>query len=134
VDLALAADLQRSALAHVADSSCKTYTGQFNLFAAWCGALVELIVPLLASNMTVAWYLQSMANAAKTFAPVKAASSAIAFYQTINLLTHEPTQSPAVCIVRSVIMRRFGLNTANRTETFHWKQVVRFAEAFVVRH
>jgi hypothetical protein len=80
VEMALAADLQRSALAHVAESSCKTYTSQFNLFVAWCGALAEPRVPLPASDATVALYLQSVANAAKTFAPVKAASSAIAFY------------------------------------------------------
>ncbi len=45
-------------------------------------------MPLPASDATVALYLQSVANAAKTFAPVKAASSAIAFYQKINLFTH----------------------------------------------
>jgi hypothetical protein len=134
VEMALAADLQRSALAHVAESSCKTYTGQFNLFVAWCGALAEPRVPLPASDATVALYLQSVANAAKTFAPVKAASAAIAFYQKINLFTHEPTQSPAVAIVRSAAMRRFGLNTVNRKEPFQWEQVVRFAEAYGVRH
>ncbi len=134
VEMALAADLQRSTLAHVAESSCKTYTGQFNLFVACCGALAESRVPLPASDATVALYLQSVANAAKTFAPVKAASSAIAFYQKINLFTHEPTQSPAVAIVRSAAMRRLGLNTVNRKEPFQWEQVVRFAEAYGVRH
>jgi hypothetical protein len=34
VEMALAAGLQRSALAHVAESSCKTYTSRFNLFVA----------------------------------------------------------------------------------------------------
>jgi len=48
VELALAVDLQKSALAHVM-------------------------------------------NTAKTFAPVKAASAAIAFYQKINIFSHEPT-------------------------------------------
>jgi len=32
VKLALAADLQRSALARVATPSCKKYTGQWNMF------------------------------------------------------------------------------------------------------
>jgi hypothetical protein len=34
VEMALAADLQRSALAHVAVSSCGKYTGMFNTFVA----------------------------------------------------------------------------------------------------
>ena len=34
VELALAADLQRSALGHVAASSCKKYTGQWNMFVS----------------------------------------------------------------------------------------------------
>ncbi len=91
-------------------------------------------MPLPVSDATVALYLQSVANAAKMLAPVKAASSAIAFYQKINLFTHKPTQSPAVCIIRSAAMRRFGLNTTNRKEPFQWEQVVRFAEAYGARH
>ena len=47
-----------------------------------------------------------MVNGAKTFAPVKAASAAIAFYQKINLFSHEPTQSSAVNIVREAAARR----------------------------
>ncbi len=132
VEMALVADLQRSTLAHVADSSCKTYTCQFNLFVEWCGALTEPRVPLPASDATVALYLQSVANAAKPFAPVKAASSAIAIYQKISLFTHELTQSPVVCIVRSAAMRRFGLNTVNQNEHFKWEQVARLAEAYGV--
>jgi hypothetical protein len=88
---------------------------------------------LLASDGSVALYLQSVVNGAKTFAPVKAASAAIAFYQKINLFDHGPTQSPVVCIVRSAAMRLFGLNTTNRKEPFEWGQVVDFAEAFEIR-
>ena len=32
VEMALAADLQQAALEHVASSTCKTYTGQWNMF------------------------------------------------------------------------------------------------------
>ncbi len=64
---------------------------------------------LPASDGTVALYMQSVMNGAKTFAPVKAASAAIAFYQKINLFDHEPTQSPAVCLVRGAAMMIFGL-------------------------
>ena len=133
-EMALAADLQKSALAHVAESSCGKYTGQFNMFVSWCDSLAEPRASLPASEGTVALYLQAVMNGAKTFAPVKAASAAIAFYQKINLFSHEPTQSPAVCVVRSAAMRRFGLNTSNRKEPFEWAQVVSFAEAYGVRH
>jgi integrase len=78
--------------------------------------------------------MQSVMNNAKTFAPVKAASAAIAFYQKINLFDHEPTQSPAVCLVRGAAMRKFGLNPKNRKEPFEWEQVVSFVEAYGVRH
>jgi hypothetical protein len=57
------------------------------------------------------------------FAPVKAASAVIAFYHKILLFDHEPTQSPAVCIMRSAAMRRFGLNTTNRKEPFDWARL-----------
>jgi hypothetical protein len=54
---------------------------------------------LQAADATVALYLQSVVNRAKTFAPAKAASAVIAYYQKINHFNHEPTQSPAVHIV-----------------------------------
>ncbi len=73
-------------------------------------------------------------NDARTFAPVKAASAAIAFYQKINLFDHEPMQSPVVCPVRSAAMRRFGLNAKNRKDPFEWDHVVGFADTYGVRH
>jgi len=131
VELALAADLQRSALAHVATSSCNKYTSQWNMFVRWCGSLKEPRVTLPASDSSVAMYLHSVMNNAKTSGLVKAASAAIAFYQKINLFAHEP--SPAVCIVRSAAMRKFGLNAKNRKEPFEWDDVVCFAVAYGVR-
>ena len=73
---------------------------------------------LLAADATVALYLQSVVNLTKTFTPVKAASTAIAFDKKINLFNHDPTRSPVVCIVRGVATRRFGLNNKNRKEPF----------------
>ena len=133
VEMALAADLQQAALDHVALSTCKTYTGQWNMFVRWCDSLTVPRVPLPSTDGTVAMYLQSVANNAKTFAPVKAASAAIAFYQNINLFSHEPTQSPAVNIVREAAARRFGLHPKNRKEPFEWANVVKFAEAYGAR-
>ncbi len=49
---------------------------------------MEPRVSLLASDDTVVLYLQAVMNSAKTCAPVKAASAAIAFYQKINLFNH----------------------------------------------
>jgi hypothetical protein len=54
VEMALAAHLQQAAREHVAAKTCKTYTE--------------------------AMYMPSVANNAKTFAPVKSASAAIAFF------------------------------------------------------
>ena len=56
VELALAADLQKSALAHVGKSSCGKYTGQFNMFVAWCDARAEPQETLPVSDGTVALY------------------------------------------------------------------------------
>ena len=42
--------------------------------------MAEPRATLPASNGTVAMYMQSVMNNAKSFAPVKAASAAIAFY------------------------------------------------------
>ena len=50
------------------------------MFVRWCDSLTVPKVPLLATDGIVAMYLQSVANNAKTFAPVKAASAAIAFF------------------------------------------------------
>jgi hypothetical protein len=55
--MALATDLQKSVLAHVAKSSCGKYTCRFNIFATWCGALAKPRVPLPASDAMVALYL-----------------------------------------------------------------------------
>jgi hypothetical protein len=128
--MALAVDLQRPALAHVAVSSCGNYTGQFNMFVTWREALAEPRASLPASDATVTLYMQSVMNSAKTFVPVKAASAAIAFIKKTNLFDHEPTQSPATCLVRSVAMRKFGLNAKNRKGPFEWDQVVDLAEAY----
>ncbi len=79
-------------------------------------------------------YLKSMTNGAKTFAPVKAVCAAIALYQKTNLFDREPTKAPAVCIVRSAEMRKFGLNTVIRKEPFECEQVEGFAESYGVRY
>ena len=68
-------------------------------------------------------------NTAKTFALMKAASAAIAFYRKIDLFDHEPTQSPAVYVVRGAAMRKFGLNSKNQKKPFKWGKIVDFAEA-----
>ncbi len=90
VDMALAANLHQAALEHVAAKTCKTYTGRGNMFVRWCDSINVPRVPLPATDGTMAMYLRSVANGAKTFAPVKAASAAIAFYHKINLFSHEP--------------------------------------------
>ena len=95
--------------------------------------MLEPRIPLPASDAPVAMYLQSAVNDAKSFAPVKAASAAIAFFQKVNLFEHEPTQCPAACLVRNAAMRKFGLSPKIRKEPFERDNVVLFAEAYGVR-
>ncbi len=104
------------------------------MFVVSCDVLAEHRAILSASDGNVAIYLQSVMINAKTFAPVKAASTMSAFFQKINLFDHEPTQSSAACVVRSVSMQKFGLNTKNRKKPFEWNQFVDFTKACVVRH
>ncbi len=103
------------------------------MFVVWCGSLLEPRIPLPAPDDSVAMYLQSMVNDAKSFAPVKAASAAIVFFQKVNLFDHEPTHCPAACIVRNAAMRKFGLDPKIRKGPFEWDSVVLFAEAYGVR-
>jgi hypothetical protein len=79
------------------------------MYVTWCGSLLEPRIPLPASGASVAMYLQSVVNDAKSFAPVKAALPAIAFFQKVNFFDHEPTQCPAACLVCNAAMKRFGL-------------------------
>jgi hypothetical protein len=90
------------------------------MFVTWCEALAVPRTSLPASDATVALYLQAVMNGAKTVAPVKAASAAIAFHQKINFLDHEPTQSPAASLLQSAVTRRFCLNAKSRKELFEW--------------
>ncbi len=68
-----------------------------------------------------------MVNDAISFAPVKAASAAIAFFQKVNLFDHEPTQCPAACLVRNAAMRKYGLDPKIRKKPLEWDNVVLFA-------
>jgi hypothetical protein len=54
----------------------------------WRGSLLEPRIQLPALDASVAMYLQSVVNDAKSFAPVKAAAlAAIAFFHKVNLYT-----------------------------------------------
>jgi hypothetical protein len=103
------------------------------MFVVWCGSLLEPRIPLPASDASVAMHLQLVVNDAKSLAPVKAASAAIAFFPKVNLFYHEPTQCPAACLVRNAAMRKFELNPKIRKEPFEEDNVVLFAEAYRVR-
>jgi hypothetical protein len=91
VEVALAARLQNFAMAHVVGSNSKKYVGSWNKFVKWCGERLSERCSLPASGFTVALFLQSVADGAKTFAPVKIHSAAIAFFQKVNLFNHLPT-------------------------------------------
>ena len=134
VEVALVGRLQQSAMAHVAESTSASYVGSWNAFVSWCGSLARPRRALPADDMTVAMYLQVVADGAQSFAPVKQASASIAFFQKVNLYSHLPTQSPEACMVRGAAARKFGLAPKNRKTPFKWEQVVAFATAYGVRY
>jgi hypothetical protein len=127
VEVALAAKMQHSAMAHVAESTSKGYVGPWNAFVKWCGDRLSERCPLPATDFAVALYLQSVADGAKSFAPAKNHLAAIASFQKVNLFNHLPTQSPVVCMVRQATTRKFGLSPKNRKAPFKWADVVIFA-------
>ncbi len=79
-------------------------------------------------------YLQSVVEKANTFAPVKSASSAIAYFQKINLQHHLPTRSPMVGMVRQAASRKFGLTPKGRKEPCRLAQVVAFVLEYGVNN
>ncbi len=67
-------------------------------------------------------------------APLKSASTTIAFFHNVNLHGRLPTQSPAVGIVRPTATKKFGLTPKGRKDPFQWPQVAAFALAYGVHH
>ena len=93
----------------------------------WCAYLKIPRCPLPADEMTVSLYLHSVVKRANTFAPVKSASAAIAYFQKINLQYHLPTHSPTEGMARQASSRKFGLTPKGRKEPFRWARFVAFA-------
>ena len=85
-------------------------------------------------GITVTLYLQYVVERANTFAPVKSASSAIAYFQKISLHQYLPTQSHAVGMVRQATSRKFGLTPKGRKEPFQWAMAVAFVLEYGVNN
>ena len=79
----------------------------------------------------MALYLAHVAEGASSFAVVKTASAAIAYYQKINLFEHNPTVSPLAAFVRAAFARRLGTAPKQRKAPFLWTDVMRFAVAYL---
>jgi hypothetical protein len=101
IEVALAGELQNSALAQVAASTSHAYVGPWNAFVLWCQNLIRPRRSLPAEDITVALYMQSLMNSANYFSTIKSASASIAFYHKINLFTNHPTMALEVCMVRT---------------------------------
>jgi len=80
VEVALAAGLRESALAHVAGSTSVAYQGPWAYFVDKCASRVVPRCPLPAQDTTVSLYLQNVVERSKSFAPMKSALVAIAFF------------------------------------------------------
>ena len=125
--MALAGELQNSALAHVAASTSHAYVGPLNAFVLWCQNLIRPRRSLPAEDITVALYMQSLMNSANSFSSIKSASASIVFYHKINLFTNHPIMAPEVCMVRTTATRKFGLSPKRVKEPFMWTDLVDFA-------
>ena len=66
---------------------------------------------------------------AVSFSAVKSASAAIAYFQRINLYSHNPTMGQLASFVRNAVMRRLGLAPRSRKTPFTWDDILRFARA-----
>ena len=89
---------------------------------------------LPASEVTVALDLARVAEGASSFAVIKSASAAIAYYQKINLFEHSPTISPLAAFVRATFARRLGTTPKHGKAPFLWADVMRFAVAYLSGH
>ena len=127
VEVSLSSRLRESAVNHIAGSSSAQYVLCWNKFTAWCRERREPRCPLPASEVTVALYLQYVADSATSFSAVKSASAAIAYFQRINLYSHEPTMGQLASFVRNAAMRRLGLAPRARKAPFTWDDILRFA-------
>ena len=134
LEVALAAGLRESAAAHVASSTAAAYRGPWAHFVSWCSSLAAPRCSLPDEEITLALYLQSMVERSSTFAAVKSASAAIAFFHKVNMYNHLPTQPPAVSMWRETATRKFGLTPKGRKKPFQWTQMVSFALAYRVHN
>ncbi len=80
IEVALAGELQNSALAHVAASTSHAYVGPWNAFVLWCQSLIRPRKSLPAEDITVALYMQSLMNNVNSFSTIKSASASIVFF------------------------------------------------------
>ena len=118
----------------MAASTSKAYVGPWNAFVSWCNSLLNPGRPLLADDITVALFLQSLMDSANSLATLKSASASIAFFHTINLFTNLPTGAPEVCMVRTAAARKFRLSLKRVKEPFLWFQLVNFALLYGIRN
>ncbi len=104
----------------------------WNSFVHWCDSLARPRATLRAEDITVAMYLQVVMDRAKTFAPIKSASAAIAFHQKVNLYRRNPTMAPEACMVRRATAKNFGLSPLGRKAPFLLAHLMLFFDAYGV--
>lgn len=119
--------LRSSALGNWADSSVTTYRSPWNMFVEWCRARSPPLTPLPASELTVALFLQQRLEDSRTYAPVKAASAAIAMMHKVNAFDHRPTATLLPSLVRRAARRKFGIAATRDKEPLLWRDVMQLA-------
>ena len=113
-----------------AASTSQTYRSAWNDFTRWCAARRPPLSALPASELTIALYLESRTESAKSFAVIKTASAAIAQMHSINLHPAEPTKGALASMIRKAAARDLGLAPHNLKSPWTWAQVRDFTATY----
>ena len=114
-------------------STLRGYGRAFMRYQAFCRSRVPPRVPVPADPVTVAMYLQYIANAASTFSVVKTASAMVFTAHDLALVPADrnPTSHRLVAAVREAAHRRLGDRRLNRKEPLEYTFVLQGARCWL---
>ena len=115
-------------------STMRGYAHVFARYQAWCQARDPPRVAVPAEPVTVAMYLQYIANAATTFSVVKTASGMVYTAHDLALVPADqnPTSHRLVAAVREAAHRRLGDRRLRRKEPLEYTFVLQGARCWLM--
>ena len=133
LELELRRDIQGAVLATRKDKTLDGYARAFLRYRRWCSERVPPRQAVPAEPVTVAMYLQFVANAAKTFSVVKTASGMIYRFHEMALvpLDQNPTGHRLVAAVREAAHRRLGDQRRRRKDPLEFDFVLRGSACWI---